>query len=369
MKITKVKLGRISVPLRTPFKTALRTVNRVEDVIVELHTDTGAVGYGEAPPTGAVTGHTTGAILGAIQDHIAGAILGREVDAFEPLLQAVQGAVVGNSSAKAAVDMALWDLYGQLYRIPVYKLLGGGRRQLVTDITISVNDPQTMADDAVKAVERGYDCLKMKVGVDPALDTQRLRAVRQAVGPDTVIRIDANQAWMPKQAVAILNQMQEQGLMIELVEQPVKAHDLEGLRYVTQHSYVPVLADEAVFSPEDAMTILQTRAADLLNIKLMKCGGLYNALKIASAAEVYGVECMIGCMLEAKISVNAAVHLACAKSIITKIDLDGPVLCSEDPIFGGAVFDERRITVSDGPGLGILGIQEDRLTPIWELSL
>ncbi len=369
MKITKVKLGRISVPLRTPFKTALRTVNRVEDVIVELHTDTGAVGYGEAPPTGAVTGHTTGAILGAIQDHIAGAILGREVDAFEPLLQAVQGAVVGNSSAKAAVDMALWDLYGQLYRIPVYKLLGGGRRQLVTDITISVNDPQTMADDAVKAVERGYDCLKMKVGVDPALDTQRLRAVRQAVGPDTVIRIDANQAWTPKQAVAILNQMQEQGLMIELVEQPVKAHDLEGLRYVTQHSYVPVLADEAVFSPEDAMTILQTRAADLLNIKLMKCGGLYNALKIASAAEVYGVECMIGCMLEAKISVNAAVHLACAKSIITKIDLDGPVLCSEDPIFGGAVFDERRITVSDGPGLGILGIQEDRLTPIWELSL
>lgn len=369
MKITKVKLGRISVPLRTPFKTALRTVNRVEDVIVELHTDTGAVGYGEAPPTGAVTGHTTGAILGAIQDHIAGAILGREVDAFEPLLQAVQGAVVGNSSAKAAVDMALWDLYGQLYRIPVYKLLGGGRRQLVTDITISVNDPQTMADDAVKAVERGYDCLKMKVGVDPTLDTQRLRAVRQAVGPDTVIRIDANQAWTPKQAVAILNQMQEQGLMIELVEQPVKAHDLEGLRYVTQHSYVPVLADEAVFSPEDAMTILQTRAADLLNIKLMKCGGLYNALKIASAAEVYGVECMIGCMLEAKISVNAAVHLACAKSIITKIDLDGPVLCSEDPIFGGAVFDERRITVSDGPGLGILGIQEDRLTPIWELSL
>lgn len=369
MKITKVKLGRISVPLRTPFKTALRTVNRVEDVIVELHTDTGAVGYGEAPPTGAVTGHTTGAILGAIQDHIAGAILGREVDAFEPLLQAVQGAVVGNSSAKAAADMALWDLYGQLYRIPVYKLLGGGRRQLVTDITISVNDPQTMADDAVKAVERGYDCLKMKVGVDPALDTQRLRAVRQAVGPDTVIRIDANQAWTPKQAVAILNQMQEQGLMIELVEQPVKAHDLEGLRYVTQHSYVPVLADEAVFSPEDAMTILQTRAADLLNIKLMKCGGLYNALKIASAAEVYGVECMIGCMLEAKISVNAAVHLACAKSIITKIDLDGPVLCSEDPIFGGAVFDERRITVSDGPGLGILGIQEDRLTPIWELSL
>ena len=106
------------------------------------------------------------------------------------------------------------------------------------------------------------------------------------------------------------------------------------------------------------MRIMQTRAADLVNIKLMKCGGLYNALKIVSAAEVYGVECMIGCMLEAKISVNAAVHLACAKKIITKIDLDGPVLCSEDPILGGAVFDEQRITVSDEPGLGIKGVEK-----------
>ena len=115
---------------------------------------------------------------------------------------------------------------------------------------------------------------------------------------------------------------------------------------------------EIVFSPEDAVRIMQTRAADLVNIKLMKCGGLYNALKIVSAAEVYGVECMIGCMLEAKISVNAAVHLACAKKIITKIDLDGPVLCSEDPILGGAVFDEQRITVSDEPGLGIKGVEK-----------
>lgn len=120
------------------------------------------------------------------------------------------------------------------------------------------------------------------------------------------------------------------------MEQPVKAHDFEGLQYVTQRSYVPVLADESVFSPEDALKIMQMGAADMVNIKLMKCGGLYNALKITSAAEVYGVECVIGCMLEAKISVNAAVHLACAKQIITKIDLDGPVLCSEDPILGGA---------------------------------
>ena len=332
MKITEVRLGLISVPLRVPFKTALRSVSSVEDVIVEIHTDTGAVGYGEAPPTGVITGDTTGAIIGAIRDHIAKTIIGRDVDDFEDLMIALNACIQKNTSAKAAVDMALWDLYGQLYKIPVYKLMGGAKKSIVTDITISVNDPEEMVRDALNAIDRGYDCLKVKVGKEPEKDIARL-------------------------SVRILNGMQEKGLDLEFVEQPVKAHDFEGLKYVTERSYVPVLADESVFSPQDALTIMQMGAADLVNIKLMKCGGLYNALKIASAAEVYGVECMIGCMLEAKISVNAAVHLACAKQIITRVDLDGPVLCSEDPILGGAVFNERKITVSNDPGLGIHGIQ------------
>lgn len=357
MKITEVRLGTISVPLRVPFKTALRSVSSVEDIIVEIHTDTGHVGYGEAPPTGAITGDTTGAIIGALKDHIIKTIVGRDVDEFEDLLQAMNKCIIKNASAKAAVDMALYDLYGQLYKVPVYKMLGGSRKKIITDITISVNSPEEMAADTLNAVSRGYDTLKVKVGANPELDVARLTAVRQAAGPERRLRIDANQAWSPKQAVRILNQMQEKGLDIEFVEQPVAAHDFEGLRYVTQRSYVPVLADESVFSPADAMKIMQMGAADLVNIKLMKCGGLYNALQIASAAEVYGVECMIGCMLEAKISVNAAVHLACAKNIITKIDLDGPVLCSEDPILGGAVFNEQEITVSDEPGLGIKGIE------------
>lgn len=356
MKITGIRLGTLSVPLRVPFKTALRTVERVEDVIVAVETDTGAVGYGEAPPTGVITGDTTGAIVGAIRDHIGKSIIGRDVDELEEVLQTIQRCIVKNTSAKAAVDMAVWDLYGQLYRIPVYKLMGGARKQIVTDITISVNDPEEMARDAVNALSRGYDCLKVKVGANPALDVARLTAIREVAGPEIKVRIDANQAWKPKEAVKLLNQMQEKGLDIEFVEQPVAAHNIEGLRYVTERSYVPVLADESVFSPEDAVRIMERRAADFINIKLMKCGGLYNALKIASAAEIYGVECMIGCMLEAKISVNAAVAIACAKNIITKVDLDGPVLCSEDPIQGGAVFREKDITVSDLPGLGIQGI-------------
>lgn len=361
MKITDIRLGILSVPLRVPFKTALRSVDSVQDVIVEVHTDTGAVGYGEAPPTGVITGDTTGAIIGAIQDHMTKTLVGRDVDDFEDLMLALNSCILKNTSAKAAVDMALWDLYGQLYKIPVYKLMGGSRKSITTDITISVNEPEEMVRDSLNAIERGYDCLKVKVGKESEKDIARLSAIRQAVPRETLIRIDANQGWSPKEAVRILNGMQEKGLDIEFVEQPVKAHDFEGLKYVTERSYVPVLADESVFSPEDAMKIMQMGAADLINIKLMKCGGLYNALKIASAAEVYGVECMIGCMLEAKISVNAAVHLACAKQIITKIDLDGPVLCSEDPILGGAVFDEKTITVSDEPGLGIKGIEAGRI--------
>ena len=151
MKITEVRLGLISVPLRVPFKTALRSVSSVEDVIVEIHTDTGAVGYGEAPPTGVITGDTTGAIIGAIRDHIAKTIIGRDVDDFEDLMIALNACIQKNTSAKAAVDMALWDLYGQLYKIPVYKLMGGAKKSIVTDITISVNDPEEMVRDALNA--------------------------------------------------------------------------------------------------------------------------------------------------------------------------------------------------------------------------
>ena len=293
MKITEVRLGKISVPLRVPFKTALRRVDSVEDVIVEIVTDTGHKGYGEAPPTGVITGDTTDAIIGAIRDHISKKIIGLDIDNFEDVIQEVQSSIVHNSSAKAAVDMALYDLYGQLFNIPVYKLFGGARKSITTDITISVNDPETMAHDAINAIERGYDTLKVKVGVDPSLDVSRLSAVRNAVGNNVRIRIDANQAWTPKEAVKILNSMQEKGLNLELVEQPVKAADIEGLKFVTERSYVPVLADESVFSPEDALKIMQYHAADMINIKLMKCGGLYNALKIISAGIIV---CNIKCL-------------------------------------------------------------------------
>ncbi|MDU1441943.1 MAG: dipeptide epimerase [Clostridium cochlearium] len=357
MKITDIKLGRISVPLRTAFKTALRTVNSVEDIIVEIHTDTGNIGFGEAPPTGVITGDTTGAIIGAIEDHIKKTIIGMNVENFEEIMLKLNNCILKNTSAKAAVDIALYDLYGQLYNAPLYKLLGGYRNKIITDITISVNKPEEMAKDSIDAINRGYNTLKIKVGQDSKKDMERMKAIRKAVGYDVNLRIDANQGWRPKEAVKILRDMEDAGLQIEFVEQPVSAHDIDGLKFVTDNVAIPVLADESVFSPMDALNILQRRAADFVNIKLMKTGGIYNALKICSLAEIYGVECMIGCMLEAKVSVTAAVHLACAKNIITKIDLDGPVLCKEDPVKGGALFEEYMITLTDDPGLGIKSIE------------
>ena len=357
MKITHIKLGKISVPLKTPFKTALRTVESIEDIIVEIHTDTGNIGYGEAPPTGVITGDTSLSIIGAIKTHIAPSIIGHNIENFEELMFKLHSSIVGNTSAKAAVDIALYDLYGQLYKAPVYKLLGGYRKNISTDITISVNDPDEMVADSIDAIKLGYETLKVKVGKDSKMDIKRLSAIRSAVGNNINIRIDANQGWKPKEAIRTLKQMEDLGLNLELVEQPVAAYDIEGMKLVTDNVNTPVLADESVFSERDALKILREKAADLINIKLMKTGGINKALKIISMAEIYDVECMIGCMLEAKVSVNAAVHLAMAKKIITKIDLDGPILCKSDPVIGGAIFDNSNISVEDQPGFGVQKVE------------
>ncbi|MCB2295260.1 dipeptide epimerase [Clostridium algoriphilum] len=361
MKITDIEISSISVPLKRPFKTSLRTVNSVEDIVVMIKTDSGNVGFGEAPPTGVITGDTKGAILGAIDDHIKKTIIGMDVEHFEEILIKLNRCIVNNTSAKAAIDIALYDLYGQLYKTPLYKLLGGYKKELITDITISVNEPNEMAKDSLHAIGLGYKTLKVKVGKDSRTDILRLKAVRDIVGYDINIRIDANQGWKPKEAILTLRKIEDAGLNIEFVEQPVDAHDIEGLKFVTDNISIPVMADESVFSPMDALKILQTHAADFINIKLMKTGGIYNASKICSMAEIYGTQCMIGCMLESKISVTAAAHLASAKSIITKIDLDGPILCSEDPIIGGAVFNESFIELSTAPGLGIKGVKSNFL--------
>lgn len=352
MKIQNIEVGIIEVPLRKPFKTALRTVDSVRDIVVKVTTDTGHVGYGEAAPTAVITGDTLGSIRSAIENYIKPKLIGLEIYNLEEIMKRIDNCMVKNTSAKAAVDIAIYDLFGQLNESPLYKLLGGYKDEIITDLTISVNPPHEMAEDSIYAVKKGYKTLKIKVGEDIEMDMKRIQAIRDAVGYDIELRLDANQGWQPKEAVILLRRMEDKGFNIELVEQPVRANDLVGLKYVTDNVSIPILADESVFSAMDAANIIQNRAADLVNIKLMKTGGIHNALKICALAEIYEVECMIGCMLESKLSVSAAVHLAASKSIITKVDLDGPGLCSEDPIDGGPIFNDSIITLNQTPGLG-----------------
>lgn len=361
MVIQDIQTGRISLPLRHPFKTALRTVDAVEDVVVRVIADTGETGYGEAPPTAVITGDTLGSIECAVRDFIRPALLGMEIENLDGIMKKLHGCILKNTSAKAAVDMAVYDLYGKRLGAPVYQLLGGARKRVETDLTISVNPIEEMVADALEAVDRGYRILKIKVGKEGRADVERIAAIRSAVGPDILLRVDANQGWNARQSVSIISAMEDKGLDIELVEQPVKAHDIEGMKYITRRVQTPILADESVFSPADAARVIQERAADLLNIKLMKTGGIWPALRICALAETFGVECMIGCMLESRLSVSAAAHLCAARGVITRADLDGPSLCSEDPFTGGPIFDAASVTLTDAPGIGV----EDIPCSVW----
>lgn len=357
MKITHIETMEIITPLKKPFKTALRQTSISESIIVKVYTDDGLVGFGSAPPTAVITGDTMGSIKSAIVDFISPAIMGMDIEEFEPIMKRLHSSIYRNTSAKAAMDMALYDLYGKHYKIPLYKLFGGARKEIESDITVSVNSPEEMAKDAMEYVKSGYTTLKTKVGLDSQLDIVRVKRIREEIGSDVKLRLDANQGWIAKDAITTIRKLEDMGMNIELVEQPVKAHDLDGLKYVTDNVDTPIMADESLFSPEDAFKILKLRAADILNIKLMKCGGLHNALKINAMAESCGVECMLGSMIESKIGITAAAHLACGKLNITRVDLDAVDLMAEDPIDGGVIVTGSRHAIPESYGLGINGLK------------
>jgi o-succinylbenzoate synthase len=356
MKIKDIQIGEVQIPLQRPFKTALRTVTMVDDIIVRIETTDGLVGFGEAPPTAVITGDTKGSIATAIIDFIRPSLLGMPIDSLDEIFHKLDTCILKNTSAKAAVDMAIYDLYAKSLNRPLYRVLGGYRKEVETDITISVNSIDEMVADSIAAVAQGFRILKVKVGKEGLQDVERIAKIRAAVGKDILLRVDANQGWEAKQSVRIIRAMEDKGLEIELVEQPVNAHDFAGMQYVTQNVDTKILADESVFSAEDAINLIKGRAADLINIKLMKTGGIHNALKICDIAELYQVECMIGCMLESKISVSAAAHLAGAKRNITMADLDGPSLCKEDPYEGGPEYRANKIYLNETEGLGIMKV-------------
>ncbi len=350
MKIKNIRTQTILTPLKKKFKTALRSVDKIENICVFIETK-GFTGIGCAVPTAVITGETAMSIKGAIQ-HIHEALSGLDIRDFEIVMQTLHACMKGNHSAKAAVDMALYDIIGKFYKTPLYRFLGGDGKCLETDMTVSIGTLEEMALDAREAVKNGFSILKLKLGREPGLDVNCLKAVRQAVGPEIRLRIDANQGWSPKQAVSFMDKIARENICIDLLEQPVHARDYKGMKFVRNNTDVPVYADESVFSPQDAMEIINMDAIDGINIKLMKCGGIYNALKIAAITESAGVGCMIGSMMESHIGVTAAAHLAAAKKVITGYDLDAPLFVKKAPAQGGITYNASIITLPDLPGLG-----------------
>ncbi len=356
----------MSVPLIKPFKTALRTVKVAESIYVKVICDNGIVGWGEAPPTVVITGDSLQSIESAIHHVLKPFLINRFLLNYEEIFQGIQSILIGNSSAKAAVDMALYDCLSQFCKLPLYQLLGGHKQELETDYTVSVNGPEEMGEDAVSYIQKGFNVLKVKVGKhDIHTDIERIKEIRKRVGMDIKIRLDANQGWKPKEAIQVIRKIEDLLLNVELVEQPVKADNIEGLKQVTDAVDTLIMADEAVFTPKQAYEVLKTRSADLINIKLMKSGGIYQGQIINQLAEVSGVECMVGSMIETRLGITAAAHFAASKKNITRYDFDAPLMLAKETIEGGIDYNGRKITLPNTAGLGIKDVYVDeRRVPI-----
>lgn len=342
MKIIDIKTDAKKIALKTPFITALRRVENVEFVRVEICCDNGVVGVGEAPATVAITGEGIYEILNSMY------VVSEQLDEqlIEDALEIIHASFIG-SSAKAALDMAIVSLLAQQKDVPMYEYFGATDiGSLKTDITISYNDVAMMLSDAKKAYENGMEILKVKVGSDilHAIEVVKTLAVQI---PHAKLLVDANQAWSEEQTLKFIESCKD--ITIELIEQPVKAHNLASLKYITQSSHIPILADESAFSLEDAKFIIQNKCADMINIKLMKCGGVSKAIEILEYARANDVKCMLGSMLEGPNSINYALHLALAyRDVIAYIDLDSPLLYKEpsselDFEFHGCVIDLKTI--------------------------
>lgn len=360
MKIIGWRIARLRVPLKVPFRTALREVDHIDDRVLLLDTDTGHVGHGSAAATAMITGETHASIEAAWRQHLLPVLRDGDLATLPELLDRVRRAMAANASAKAAVDIALHDLAAQAAGLPLHRFLGSrlaGIATLSTDVTISANAVGTMLADARTALEAGYRALKIKVGKHPDADIDTIVALHAEVAGQARLRLDANQGWTAGQAITVMQALESRGLAFELLEQPVPAEDLEGMAALRAAISTRVLADESVFGAHDAERVITSGACDLINLKLMKSGGLDGAARVAQVARQAGVPCMVGCMLESPIGTAAAAHFAVANAdLVRLIDLDSPGLARYDPVDGNVRFDGPRITVGDTPGLGIRAI-------------
>ncbi|MDQ3629124.1 MAG: dipeptide epimerase [Actinomycetota bacterium] len=353
MTIREVRCHEVSVSLHTPFVTALRRTTTVDSLLVEVADVDGVVGVGEAPQVWAVTGDSLAGARACIEGPLASLLVGREPYDLHALSADVRAAVVGNTSAIAAVDVALHDLVARRLGVALPVLLGGSALRVPTDVTVSAGDADELGEVARERVRDGFATLKLKVGTDAATDVARVLAVRDAVGPEAVLRLDANQGWSAREAVRVISELEDAGADVELVEQPVRAADLDGLAWVTDRVRTPVLADESVFSIRDLSAVIARRAADMVNVKLAKAGGIVPARTLLELARAHEMGTMVGSMMETHVGVGAAASVVAALGTTAVSDLDAAWWAVTAPVAGGLRYEGGTVVLPDVPGLGL----------------
>lgn len=349
MKIKDVEIYAYDMKFTEPFVISFDTIDGVSGVLLRVITDSGLVGLGESSPLQSVTGDDQATNIDVAR-HLRDLLKGRDPLAIESAHKLFGGYLHSNPSIIAAFDMALYDLLGKAAGLPVFRLLGGDKTTFETDWTTGMDTPEKMVKDVKDHLAKGFKVHKVKLGENPDKDVARLQAIRDAVGDDVVIRIDANQGYTVPQAVQALKRMEKFNL--QAAEQPLVASDIEGLRHLRNSTSIPIMADESLFSPHDALTLIRAEAVDYFNIKLMKAGGITGALKISWIAEAAGIPCMVGCMAESRLGLTAAAHVHAARQNLVFADLDAFLDFKEDPIIGGMTVKNGMITMPETPGLG-----------------
>ncbi len=351
MKIAEIEIYAIHLPLYEPFVISYATYDFMPSIIVKITTDTGLIGYGEGVADEHVTGESWKGTFEILKNTLAPKLIGENPMNMERIHELMDAEIYGVPTAKAAIDIACYDVAGKALGVPVYDLLGGRyHEEFPITHVLSIAAPEVMAKEAEERVAAGYRSMKMKVGTNVAEDVLRIQAVRERVGEDIAIRVDVNQGWV-NSANTLQGLQKLQDCSLDWLEQPVRADDIDGMVEVKSKSSTPMMIDEGLRGVRDMREIIAKRAADKVNIKLMKCGGIYPATKLAHMAEMAGIECQIGSMVESSIGSAAGFHVAFSKKIITSVELTGPLKFSKD--VGNLHYDVPFIRLSGKPGLGI----------------
>ncbi|MFB6168227.1 MAG: dipeptide epimerase [Haloferacaceae archaeon] len=333
-----------ALPLADAFSISRGTRETADVVLVRVTDDGGRTGVGAATPT-AHYGETPATLDAVLPDLLRAVERVGDPHALDRIEREMDATVRENPAARAAVSIAVHDLAAKRLGVPLYRLWGlDPARTPRTSFTVGLGDPETMAERAEAAVERGHGVLKLKLGTDR--DRERVEAVREAT-PDVRVRVDANEAWTPREAVRKSAWLADAG--VEFVEQPVPAQNPEGLRFVYEHGDLPVAADESCRTLSDVPQVADR--ADIANLKLMKCGGLREARRMVATARAHGLEVMLGCMVETSASIAAACHLT---PLVDYADVDGALLLADgaDPYEALDLSDGRIALTDDRPGTG-----------------